>query len=389
MKLLAKLLLAISIMSLIFIASCGQTETKTCPVCKCPPPCPQKSTLPIIKNAIAVNNVKAYWIDLALDKKGFPYISYYNADSKSLWMATVDDKGNWINEKVDDDGDVGQYSQIVVVNGEPIIAYYDATNGRLKLAYRKNGLWNITIIDNSPHVGTWIGMAADKNGMIHISYIDEDNEDLKYARWDGKNSIVQEVDDGITEAGGGVIVRQTSIALDSLGYPHIAYYDGFLGDLRYAYYDPQQGEWIKEVIDDPPEGDSSQEDLGKWNSIVLDKNNNPYIAYSDSTNFKIKVAYKINGQWKREMLMSPDMCEAYVNIVLLNGIPFVSYFDSTYSDLRLAWKNGTSWTFRIVDSVGITGEYSSMAVTPSGALAFAYRSYTYDQVLYRVIEINQ
>ncbi len=388
MRVMGKIVLTVMITALL-LASCGGSDNTECPVCKCPPPCPDKATLPIIKSAVAVDKVKAYWIDMALDSNGFPYISYYNADSQSLWMVTVDGDGNWVKEEVDSDGDVGQYSRIVVVNDDPIIAYYDATNGRLKLAYRRNGLWNITIIDNSPNVGTWIGMAADKNGMVHISYIDENNEDLKYARWDGNSSVVQEVDDGITEAGGGAIIRQTSIAIDSLGYPHIAYYDGFLGDLRYAYYDPQQGAWVKEVIDDPPEGDTSQEDLGKWNSIVLDENDNPYIAYSDSTNFKIKLAYNTDGTWHREMLMTQDMCEAYVNILLLNDRPFISYFDSTYSDLRLAWKNIDTWQYEIVDSVGITGEYSSMAITPTGALAFAYRSYTYDQVIYRVIEINQ
>ena len=392
MKKVLKNILQISvILATIFILACGNNSSEKCPTCncKCPPPCPSKNTLPIIKSDVAAENVKAYWIGLALNKEGFPYISYYNGDTHSLWMVTPDDKGNWVKEEVDNNGDVGEYSSIVVVNDTPVIAYYDSTNGKLKLAYKKSGLWNISIIDNSQDVGKWISMAADKNGMIHIAYIDNKNQDLKYARWDGKNSVVQEVDDGITEAGGGVINRQTSIAIDSLGYPHITYYDGFLGNLRYAYYDPQKGEWVKEVVDPPPEGQTNTADLGKWNAITLDKDNNPYIAYSDSTNSKVKVAYLKNGKWTRIELENPDMFEAYINIVLLNGIPFVAYFDSTYSDLRLAWQSGDTWKFEIVDSVGITGEYERMAVTPSGALAFAYRSYTYDQLIYRVTETNQ
>ena len=371
------------------LVACNGGNKKKCPECKCPPPCPEKVTLPVVKSAVVADNVKAYWIDFVLDEEGYPYISYYEANSQSLWFATLDAQGNWVNEKVDDDGDVGQYSAIGLVNGNPVIAYFDATNGRLKLAYKRSGLWNKIVIDDAPDVGLWISLAVDKNGMVHIAYIDGENQDLKYARWDGRNYIVQEVDDGITAAGGGVLNRQTSIALDSLGYPHIAYYDGFLGDLRYAYYDPRQGSWVKEVIDDPPEGDNSPEDLGKWNSIVLDENDNPYIAYSDSTNYKVKLAYEVNGQWHREMLMTEDMCDAYINVVLLNGKPFISFFDSTYSDLRLAWKDRGSWHYDIVDSVGITGEYSKMRIAPNGSLAFAYRSYTYDQLIYRIVEINQ
>ncbi len=376
------------LLSLIFVAlivSCGPGQTKPCPGCKCPPPCPNKSILPPIETAVAVDDVKAYWIDLAMDSKGFPYISYYNADTHSLWMASVDSKGEWKSEEVDNDGNVGQYSSIVVDNEVPVIAYYDATNGRLKLAYKKEGLWNIIVVDNDGDVGKWTDMAADKNGVIHISYIDNTNQDLKYARWDGKNVTNQEIDDGITAAGGGVINRQTSIALDSLGYPHISYYDGFLGDLRYAYYDPQQGSWVKEVIDDPPEGNVNTEDVGKWNSLVLDPEGHPYIAYSDSTDMKVKIAYKTGDHWIREMLPINDMADAYIDIVLLDGKPMVSYFDSSFDDLRLGIKNGSNWDLEIVDSMGISGEYAKMVSAPNGNLAFAYRNYTYDQVIYRVL----
>ena len=366
---------------------CGNSNpTTTCPQKTCPA-CPGKPTLPVINSAIVAKDVKAYWIDLALDKSYEPHISYYDADQGDLYYAYLNSKGDWVNEKVDYEGDVGMYSSIGIIGDMPVIAYYDYTYGRLKLAYKKNGIWNIKVIDNGNETGAWCDLAVDVNGMVNISYIDQNNHDLKFARWDTHNNVlVEELDDGITKSGGGVISNQTSIALDSLGNAHISYYDGYLGDLRYIYYEPKSGQWIKETIDDSPDSDNSQENLGSWNSIFLDKNDNPHIAYSDETNFRVKYAEKINGKWSKEIIETYDRADTFINLVMLGNEPVISYFDADYSDLRIAENVNSKWKFDIIDSVGIVGEYSKMVSGPTNRLYFAYRSYSNNQVLFKIMD---
>jgi hypothetical protein len=68
-------------------------------------------------------------------------------------------------------------------------------------------------------------MVLDSSGNPHISYYDDTNNYLKYARWKGSSWEIQTV-----EGGGG---SYTSIALDSSGNPHISYYHGD-GNLKYV-----------------------------------------------------------------------------------------------------------------------------------------------------------
>jgi hypothetical protein len=71
-------------------------------------------------------------------------------------------------------------------------------------------------------------ITLDKGGNPHISYFDQLNNDLKYARWDSSAWTIQTVDST------GNIGMYTSIALDKDGNPCISYLDYGNGDLKYA-----------------------------------------------------------------------------------------------------------------------------------------------------------
>jgi hypothetical protein len=86
---------------------------------------------------------------VALDSNGIPWVAYENFGSlltgSDLMLAhrvgggsgTCFTGSNWSCETIDSAGDVGQYPEIEIAPGNMIyIAYYDATNGDLKLAYQ-------------------------------------------------------------------------------------------------------------------------------------------------------------------------------------------------------------------------------------------------------------
>jgi len=120
--------------------------------------------------------------------------------------------------------------------------------------------WHLQTVDNSGWVGQGTSLALDSNGNPHISYCDRDNENLKYAHFDGTWHIETVASDW---------GWYSSIALDSNNYPHIAYYATGV-DLKYAYKDVSG--WHIETVD-------STGRVGEDSSIVLDSNDIPHISY--------------------------------------------------------------------------------------------------------------
>ncbi|UCD19072.1 MAG: hypothetical protein JSU64_06510 [candidate division WOR-3 bacterium] len=73
---------------------------------------------------------------IAADLQGDLHISFREAGSSSLMYATnANVTSTWVTEYVDVDGNLGQYSSIVIDDSDvPYIVYYDATNADLKYA---------------------------------------------------------------------------------------------------------------------------------------------------------------------------------------------------------------------------------------------------------------
>ena len=91
-----------------------------------------------------------------------------------------------------------------------------------------NPAWNIETVDSAGYVVRDTSIALDASGYPHISYFDDTNVDLKYAKWTGSAWSKETVDSA------GYVGRYTSIALDASGYPHISYFDCTNSDLKYA-----------------------------------------------------------------------------------------------------------------------------------------------------------
>jgi hypothetical protein len=78
------------------------------------------------------------YTSMVLGGDGFPIIAYYDNTNYDLKVADCNDPacagGNETLTRADSGGSVGAYNSMVIDVGFPVIAYYDATNGRLKVA---------------------------------------------------------------------------------------------------------------------------------------------------------------------------------------------------------------------------------------------------------------
>ena len=132
-------------------------------------------------------------------------------------------------------------------------------------------LWSIETVDSDGFVGRHASLALDTNGYPHISYYYGSNGNLKYAKWtDGSEWSLETIDSD------GAVGMYTSIALDTNDYPHISYYNNTNNDLKYAYY-------ISEI---PPE-------------IILHAPESPVNDYIGANRtFEITINQTVNVSWQ-------------------------------------------------------------------------------------------
>src|SRR5947209_4872779 len=110
-----------------------------------------------------------------------------------------------------------------------------------------------------------VSMAFDSGGVLHAAYYDSVQHDLIYAQRDaaGAWSAATTVDVGPS------VGSQLSLALDGSGNPGIAYYDAANGNLKYAHL--AGGVWATSIVD-------AKGDVGQNPSLAFDGGGHPLIS---------------------------------------------------------------------------------------------------------------
>jgi hypothetical protein len=237
-------------------------------------------------------------INLALDSKANPYITYRYLDSHGVAYLKYAhwDGAAW---KIQTIGVGGDYSSIVVDSKDnPHIAYY----GQMSLRYASwNGeRWVIQTVESGGaqavdgsynSTGWWVSLKLDANDNPHMSYYRytnfESNGEIKYASWNGVNWNIEHVSTIVASDQ----YTYTSLALDSNGNPQIAY----RGDTGLMYAVSDGSNWSTQTID---YSFKPAYNIGA-ESLVLDPNDNPYISYVDSYRFSVlKLAFLNGSTWQ-------------------------------------------------------------------------------------------
>ena len=238
------------------------------------------------------------YTSIALDSSGFPHISYCDYSNKALKYAHWN--GNrWDKSMVDNSGDIcvfeyfGDTTSIAIDgSGTPHISYCDYGNYNLMYAVREGILWSTEVVDDIGEVGHYSSLVLDEEGDPHIGYDyltrgSSMKFDLKYAKktqgsWDLE--VVDEESD---------VRKWISLKLDSSGLPHMCYYDYTEGSLKYTMYNG--GTWVFDTVE--IEGST-----GCFNCLGLN-DDIPCISYYDWGNKALKYAVFVDDNWDIETLM--------------------------------------------------------------------------------------
>ena len=110
--------------------------------------------------------------------------------------------------------------------GTPHVSFNSCGANLLTYAYRDSGTWIEESVDNLPYAGYFSSIDIDSLGMPHIGYSLAGLLDVRYAYLDSTGWH--------TETIPGEWAGNITIKMDSLDYPHLAYYDWNHQNLRYA-----------------------------------------------------------------------------------------------------------------------------------------------------------
>ena len=184
------------------------------------------------------------WCDIVVDVNGYRYVSYHDAASGALCFARHLGT-EWETEVVVAGTAVGLYTSIVLAAGVFHISYYDADSKSLMVASGDFGAWSTAVVDapatEEEDLGRWSSLAVDGTGDLHVTYQDAGLLDLRYAKYhDGV--WTPEIVHAIGNQG-----ADACLALDTADRPYIAYQDS-RGDpsLREVWFDGSV--WRRSVL---------------------------------------------------------------------------------------------------------------------------------------------
>ena len=259
----------------------------------------------------------------------------------------------------------------------PHISFHNHDNENEAYATLVDGIWVVHDVDHPGHDGWDNNVAIDSSGLPQTVSIDPSQfgsrSGVEYATFDGNSWKIEEIGSGPVPYEFG-----TGIALDSQDRPHIVWFDDSNKDLKYAIKDG--GEWKISTVD-------SEGDVGRLPYIDLDTQENPIVSYyervTDTTGY-IKFARWDGSKWniqridKLENVFLGHFGARKTSSLVLDkeDNPIVAYSDEQV--IKLAWWDGARWNLEAVLTTGDSplGQQVSLALGNAGVLHLTFADVT-------------
>jgi hypothetical protein len=273
--------------------------------------------------------------------------------------------------------DLGRYLSVAADStGRTVFSSYTTDYGDLVVGkIRSDSTMSCEYVDGlGGDVGLYSSLSVDHLDRPRVAYFDRTNGRLKYAQ---KNAEGWEV---VTVPRAGsedhVVGRSCSLALDSAGLPHIAFLDETAGALNVARK-ASDGRWAVEVVAGASNGDwpgTLGGEVGRMISVVLDTKDREWIAYRDIHTGSIKVAGRQPDGWTVIEVQKDTDLGSWISAALdRDGNMALAYHDRDEGTLKYAWNQGGSLKQIVADPGEEAAESGAVRKHPVGqhcALAF-------------------
>ncbi|HEV8359455.1 MAG TPA: hypothetical protein VGR28_03265 [Candidatus Thermoplasmatota archaeon] len=307
------------------------------------------------------------YASLTVGENALPVIAYYDATNGDLKVAACAalacDAGTTIST-LDSTGNVGREASIAIgLDGKPVVAYRDLTNGDLKVAKCGNAACSagtaITSVDTAGDVGRHVSIAIGTDGFPAIAYEDVTNSDLKVAKCG--NAACSAGNTVTTVDSAGIVGGHTSIAIGPDGFPVISYADNTNNDLKVAKCGNaacSAGNTLTAVY---------VNSAGSSTSIAIGSTGTPVIAYQTGQGPRVtrcgNAACTAGNTFVDPLQGLGDTPGDFSLVLASDGLPFVAYYETAGADLKVLKCSDTGCsagnTATAVDTTGTVGEHAS------------------------------
>ncbi|WP_025681551.1 cadherin-like beta sandwich domain-containing protein [Paenibacillus massiliensis] len=280
---------------------------------------------------------------LAIDKQGTPYLTYQDVANDLRLAVRKLTNGQW--EAVGDTVVSASAANMMVLdfdsNNTPYVLYRDTMNGShpYVLKFSNNAWATVGGVAVTASDANEMSLALDNQGIPYVAYSDgTDNYKLSVKKLNG-NQWEYVGPQKLTNNQSSY----HSIAIDSQGVPYVAFSDGANG-YKTTILKFNGTQW--ETVGTPgiTSGSSS------YNSLDIDSEDIPYIAYSDSGFMymqQIGVVKKFVGnQWQVVGNTSFSGTQTSYNSLSINSndVPYVAFSDSNHGGRATVMKLASQYT---------------------------------------------
>ncbi len=274
---------------------------------------------------------------LVIDDNDHPRISYQQSVPLFRLQYSKWDGNQWLLSTPVNNGVNGTQSSLALdSNDNAHISHIDNNGQGLLYTYWNTLDWVTEIPVAGP--ANYAALALDSNDRPHIIYWHPGDFSLNYVYWDG----VGWNQSPITQIGDSNFTSALSLAIDTNDNLHISYANAVDNHLHYAYFNGSG--WNFQMV-------APLNPLSWHNDLVL-ADDEPLISYHDYANGLMVATLTASGWATTVVDSSPDVGR-YNSIALdINERPLIAYYDATNTALKLA-RQGVS---QVVNSGGGTFE---------------------------------
>jgi hypothetical protein len=313
-------------------------------------------------------------VSAAMGADGFPVIAYFAIPGSDLKVLKCGNaacsSGNTITT-VDATGSVGRHTDITIsTDGFPVISYHDTTNGDLKVvkcgdAACSSGNTITTVDSSSALIGTFTSITLSTDGNPIISYFDSTNGNLKVmicgdvACSSGNSST--------TVDSVGVVGEYSSIAIGTDGLPVISYFDNTNADLKVVKCGNAgctAGNTITRL--------DSSNGAGLYTALAIGADGMPVVAYQNASSSDLMFLRCTNvtcTSGSTTTVQSTDSVGRYPSVAIgVDGLPIIAHEDQTFEDVVLvkcanAACNSSNNIFQPLADSDPTGQFNTILIS--------------------------
>ncbi len=323
-------------------------------------------------NITVVDAFQVFATALTISDEGQLHAAYVGQNGKVNYA--YHDGSQWVNEVIDDATGFSPGVDIDIIDTKVCIAY-SSPSKELKFAIRDGANdWRTEEVDNSTSSVSWVSMDVDSYARVHITYYS--NSNLNYALYDGEWHL------SILDTNCGLC---SSIVSDLNDKQHVLYLKPIGESNALSYMTNSEARWVSEVVD---EGGA----FDKVSSIAVDSEGNVHIAFFDE--------YKVNNVSYGQLCYANNVNGCWTVVTVDNSTPMVgmnpslavdskgwvhiSYYDATgLKVLKYINNVGGVWSIPILlDQSGNSGMYSSLAIGANDSVHVAYLNQRSKNLMY-------